>query len=222
MSPARKRGNKPAKKTSARGRASKKTSSRSTSKAGSARKKTTKKKTSTKKTSARKTSAQKTAAGKAVRKTTARSSPKTTGRAAARGSQVQADRKKTTQRRTRPPKLTKEILKGIRARLEKDLTDLREQLEELEEDSSPDPDEGGLNEDFADAGTSTFDRERDLSIRYNVEDLIDQVRRAVARIDEGTYGTCENCGRPIDAARIKAFPRVLMCLDCKRRDERAR
>ena len=58
--------------------------------------------------------------------------------------------------------------------------------------------------------------------RNNVLDLIDQVTRALQRIDEGTYGTCESCGRPIDAARIKAFPRVLLCLDCKRREERIR
>jgi DnaK suppressor protein len=114
------------------------------------------------------------------------------------------------------------MLTGIRARLTQDLADLEKQLEELREEASSESEDSGLNEDFADAGTSTFDRERDLSIRYNVEDLIDQVRRALARIDEGKYGVCENCGNPIDAARLKAFPRMLMCLDCKRRDERAR
>jgi DnaK suppressor protein len=46
--------------------------------------------------------------------------------------------------------------------------------------------------------------------------------RAIARIDEGNYGTCERCGNPIDAARIKALPHALLCLDCKRREERVR
>lgn len=82
--------------------------------------------------------------------------------------------------------------------------------------------EVGLDEDFADAGTATFERERDLSLQNNIRDLIDQITRAIRRIDDGTYGTCERCGRPIDAARLKALPHALLCMDCKRREERAR
>ncbi|MDQ4143890.1 MAG: TraR/DksA C4-type zinc finger protein [Actinomycetota bacterium] len=82
--------------------------------------------------------------------------------------------------------------------------------------------DGGVNDDFADAGSATFDRENALSIRNNIRDLIDQVTRAVARIDEGSYGTCERCGKPIDAARLKALPHALLCMDCKRREERTR
>lgn len=79
-----------------------------------------------------------------------------------------------------------------------------------------------MDQDFADAGTATFDRERDFSIRNNIQDLVDQMTRAIARIDEGSYGTCERCGRPIDAARLRALPHALLCLDCKRREERER
>jgi RNA polymerase-binding transcription factor len=82
--------------------------------------------------------------------------------------------------------------------------------------------EAGFDEDFADAGTATFDRERELSIQNNIRDLIAQINRAIGRIDEGTYGTCERCGRPIDAPRLKALPHALLCMDCKRREERAR
>jgi RNA polymerase-binding protein DksA len=101
------------------------------------------------------------------------------------------------------------------------------QIEELEQDAFPgthaDATEAGvLGEDFADAGTATFDRERDLSIRNNIRDLIDQVERALEHIADGTYGTCERCGKYIDAARLKALPHALMCLDCKRREERIR
>jgi DnaK suppressor protein len=79
-----------------------------------------------------------------------------------------------------------------------------------------------VNEDFADAGTATFDRERDFSIRNNIRDLIDQITRALRRLEDGTYGSCERCGKPIDAARLKALPHALLCMDCKRREERAR
>jgi RNA polymerase-binding protein DksA len=125
------------------------------------------------------------------------------------------------------PKLDRKTLNAIRARLTEELEGLREQQAELEEDSfdstqSDMTGEVGMDEDFADAGTATFDRERDLSIRNNISDLIDQVTRALQKIDEGTYGTCEHCGRPINEARLQALPHALLCMDCKRRDERAR
>ena len=195
------------KKTAAGKSGTKKTAAKKTTAKKTRGKKTVNKKTAAKKTTAKKTGARKSA----PTKTTARN-PATSKTAAP----------KARPRRARGPKLTKQMLTGIRARLTQDLADLEKQLEELREEASSESEDSGLNEDFADAGTSTFDRERDLSIRYNVEDLIDQVRRALARIDEGKYGVCENCGNPIDAARLKAFPRMLMCLDCKRRDERAR
>ena len=115
----------------------------------------------------------------------------------------------------------------IRAALEEELAELRRQQREIEQGtqelSGADvAGEIGLDEDFADAGTATFDRERDLSIRNNVLDLIDQTTRALERIDEGTYGYCERCGRPIPRERLEALPRTRMCMDCKRREERAR
>jgi RNA polymerase-binding protein DksA len=130
-------------------------------------------------------------------------------------------------RPARPAKLDAETLKKIRTQLKEERADLVRQQEELEEDSfegtqSELTGEVGLDEDFADAGTATFDRERDLSIRNNIRDLIDQIDRAIRRIDENNYGSCERCGRPIDAARLKALPHASLCLDCKRREERVR
>jgi DnaK suppressor protein len=126
----------------------------------------------------------------------------------------------------KPVKFDKAQLKKIREQLESERGDLQRQIDELESDSdgtqSDMTGEVGLDDDFADAGTATFDRERDLSIRNNIRDLIEQMTRAIARIDEGNYGKCERCGNPIDAARIKALPHALLCLDCKRREERVR
>jgi len=105
--------------------------------------------------------------------------------------------------------------------------ELLQRLTELDQESfegsqSEMSGEVGLGEDYADAGTATFDRERDLSIRNNIQDLMDQIDRATERIDAGTYGVCERCGQPIEAARLKALPHSVLCLDCKRRDERTR
>jgi RNA polymerase-binding protein DksA len=127
----------------------------------------------------------------------------------------------------RPAKFDVGEIDEIRGRLEAERAELEERIEEIEanvfEKTQSDlTGEAGFDEDFADAGTATFDRERELSIQNNVRDLVGQIDRAIARIDEGTYGTCERCGRPIDAPRLKALPHALLCMDCKRREERAR
>jgi RNA polymerase-binding protein DksA len=130
-------------------------------------------------------------------------------------------------RKVTPAKFDKAQLKAIRAQLEREKSDLQNQQRDLEVDSFNESQSGmtgevGLDDDFADAGSATFDREQALSIRNNIRDLVEQITRAIGKIDEGTYGTCERCGNPIDAARIKALPHALLCLDCKRREERAR
>jgi len=109
-------------------------------------------------------------------------------------------------RKRRGAKLDAKALASIRAGLVAEKAELLQRQTELDQD----------------AGTATFDRERDLSIRNNIQDLMDQIDRAVERIDGGTYGACERCGQPIEAARLKALHHAVLCLDCKRREERTR
>ncbi len=52
------------------------------------------------------------------------------------------------------------------------------------------------------------------------QELLLQNEHALARIDEGTYGTCESCGEAIGKARLQAFPRATLCVTCKQREER--
>jgi RNA polymerase-binding transcription factor DksA len=65
----------------------------------------------------------------------------------------------------------------------------------------------------ADVGTETFDRERDLSILEQVEAELADVEHALRRIDDGSYGTCEACGRTIADARLEAVPAARFCID---------
>jgi RNA polymerase-binding protein DksA len=65
---------------------------------------------------------------------------------------------------------------------------------------------------LARAGTATFERERDLSLENNSRDLLDKVTKAISRIDQGTYGTCEKCGNPIEKVRLKALPYATLCI----------
>ena len=80
----------------------------------------------------------------------------------------------------------------------------------------------GAGDDQADAGTKTFEREHEISILSNKKDLLDQTNRALERIDAGTYGACENCGKQIGKMRLQeANPRATMCMPCRQREDRS-
>lgn len=64
----------------------------------------------------------------------------------------------------------------------------------------------------ADVGTETFDREKDLSILQEVEGELVDVEHALRRLDEGTYGTCEACGKTIGDDRLEVLPAARFCL----------
>ena len=72
----------------------------------------------------------------------------------------------------------------------------------------------------ADVGTETFDREKDLSILEQVEAELADVEHALRRLDDGSYGTCEACGKVIDEARLEALPAARFCLDDQSKAER--
>ena len=114
-------------------------------------------------------------------------------------------------------KLTAKEIADLRARLLEERAHLESQLESIVEGSfaatqSDMSGDVGLDDESADAGTATFEREKDLSIENNVRDLLAKIDRALRRIDDGSYGTCERCGKPIEKARIKALPYVDLCI----------
>jgi DnaK suppressor protein len=108
-------------------------------------------------------------------------------------------------------------LEELRERLLAEQVELQEQLATIEEQSfatsqSDISGEVSFDEENADAGTFTFERERDLSIENNVRDLLGKIDRALARMDDGTYGICSRCGKPIEKARLKALPYADLCI----------
>jgi RNA polymerase-binding transcription factor len=78
----------------------------------------------------------------------------------------------------------------------------------------------GYSTHQADDATEAFEQTKGLAMRQNTERLLSQVERALARFDDGTYGLCGNCGRPIDPARLEALPYAQLCLDCQSKQER--
>jgi DnaK suppressor protein len=112
---------------------------------------------------------------------------------------------------------SKKELDELRQRLEAERAELQVQLTTIEETSfatsqSDISGEVSFDEENADAGTFTFERERDLSIENNVRDLMGKIDRALARMDGGTYGICSRCGKPIEKARLKALPYADLCI----------
>lgn len=78
----------------------------------------------------------------------------------------------------------------------------------------------GAGDDQADTGTKNITRESELALAANASLMLEQTERAVERLESGTYGICENCGQPIGKARMQAFPRATLCVDCKQKQER--
>jgi len=73
---------------------------------------------------------------------------------------------------------------------------------------------------LADQGTETFERERDISVLQRVEAQLHEVDAARARVDAGSYGVCELCGKPIGDERLEARPMARYCLEDQARAER--
>jgi RNA polymerase-binding transcription factor DksA len=73
---------------------------------------------------------------------------------------------------------------------------------------------------LADEGTETFERERDISVLQRVEAQLGEIDAALARIEAGTYGKCELCGKPIGDERLEAMPAARYCLEDQARAER--
>lgn len=113
-------------------------------------------------------------------------------------------------------------LAEIRQELETDIARLRHEVAEAESmraDTLRDSGEGS-GDDQADVGSKNFEREHELSVVRNARDLLAQSERALLRIDNETYGTCESCGSGIGKMRLQAFPRATLCVTCKAREER--
>ncbi len=111
-----------------------------------------------------------------------------------------------------------------RARIEAERVRLLEELhqrnEEIAESSDPlDPERGGMGNHPADIANDTEEAEKDMGLRENTQLLLAQVDHALARLDAGTYGICENCGQPIPAARLEARPFATLGVDCQEKLE---
>lgn len=104
----------------------------------------------------------------------------------------------------------------IRARLERMRAELLADRENLPVSEDAEVADYGPGQHYADDGTNTFIRARNQALHGNADDLVDRIDAALARLDEGTYGVCERCGRPIAEERLEALPYATTCIECAR------
>lgn len=117
-------------------------------------------------------------------------------------------------------------LELLEKKLNEERVRLAGELKAIEEDNAKQTQsemtgENSFEDNFADMGTATFEREKDLSLKRNVRDLLSRVDEALERLKKGTYAKCTVCGNDIDPARLKALPYADLCLDCKKKEEKS-
>ncbi|KRE38330.1 hypothetical protein ASG73_05095 [Janibacter sp. Soil728] len=139
--------------------------------------------------------------------------------------------KKATAKKTTAAKLavredespwTAKELKEVRAELESEIARLTAEVAAAESDLSEFLKEpiDGAGDDQADAGAKSFEREHESTLVAGARAGLQQNLRALARLEDGTYGTCESCGNPIGKLRLQAYPRATLCMTCKSQQER--
>ena len=89
------------------------------------------------------------------------------------------------------------------------------------EDTSGEINASGVDNHLGDTATATLDREMDFTLEENAETVLAEIDAALARIDDGTYGTCTVCGREIGEERLEARPWASLCIDDARKAEGA-
>lgn len=115
-----------------------------------------------------------------------------------------------------------ETFSAIKAKLEKQKQQVERELVRLKKD---DPFLAQDRSVIDEPGTESMEEDGHRRIQTNIletQRLLTQIKRALDNITEGTYGTCENCGKPIDQARLDVFPMATLCVSCERKREAKR
>lgn len=105
----------------------------------------------------------------------------------------------------------------LRSRLESMRKHLSEELEQLKSAVRP-ADERREGSPFGkreEEATESFELEKRLTLEKRIREQLAEVEHALQKFEDGTYGSCDNCGQPIDPARLEALPQASLCLNCK-------
>lgn len=107
----------------------------------------------------------------------------------------------------------RDMLLAERVRVEKALENIHDENPGTVEEETGDE---TSDQHLGDTATAMHDRELDYGLEENSEHVLAAIDAALARIDEGGYGICTACGRPIALERLEALPWAELCIDCAR------
>jgi len=110
----------------------------------------------------------------------------------------------------------RKLLQEERARLES----IRDGLQRDETDPDTSGELSTVDQHPGDIGTETFEHEKNQSLLEQVNDELLQIEAAFQRLEQGTYGICQACGRPIGDERLEAMPATRFCVDDQAKAER--
>lgn len=105
---------------------------------------------------------------------------------------------------------------ALRRRLEADHKRLQTEVRQL---AAERVEQIGHANHMAEGASDAFEQARSVTLRGHLETLLADVREALRRLDDGTYGLCQSCGQAIDGARLEALPYASLCLSCQVRAE---
>ena len=100
-----------------------------------------------------------------------------------------------------------------RASYNRQASSLRAEAEQLAADREPG--DVQFDEESGEGDTLNVERERDLALSAQAMGAVDEIDKALAKIEAGTYGVCEKCGEPIPRERLRALPYAALCVRCK-------
>ncbi len=121
--------------------------------------------------------------------------------------------------------MKKQQMEHFKSLLLQKRTELTEQLGIIRETSFNDTmkDASGDNSAYAfhmaDQGTDTQEREKAFMLAHREGRLIYHIDEALERIKDGSYGSCQDCGKPISPERLEAVPHARLCIECKSKEE---
>ncbi len=104
----------------------------------------------------------------------------------------------------------KTLASTLRAELEVERARLKAQVDRLDVTTDASP---GFDDNFADSGQVAAEQGENLALASQLQEQLDDVGRALAKMDAGTYGLCEVCGKEISEARLEAMPATRYCID---------
>ena len=111
----------------------------------------------------------------------------------------------------------RKLLEGERTRLANAVEFLHDGSGGSLEDELGEIGSGGTDNHPADTAGAAYDRELDQGLEEGAQQTLDEIDAALERIEAGTYGTCEVCGKPIGDERLRAIPWARLCIDDQRR-----